>query len=1458
MTYPDGRGINGGRGVTGPTGQMCPGAVGRDWDESQHPRGQPDNAGQFGPGGGGHEDASHEGGGKKPGKGKAPKSGKGEAGAASQEGQHPGPGYSNEARLQHDGSIYTTNVYDAVLALYEHKHVELDQPRSVSTLIRKLGEEAQRWEKQGQHAPTFNLCDVTVEGTNLFCADTKGIPRIKMPQLDRGQTKEFLKYLKEQGYEVEKHRERADFLRATQDELSGAKVAANMVKLKNEDDHIGRRLVVSRDNYILDGHHHWAAKIGLDAKEGELSQATKVPVSRVDISITQLLREAEKFTGGKGHKSAEERAYVPDAPKIRIELWPQNDESEDGFLDRCMLRLTACIGPERAAEVCGDKWDVSAELGRGVVTRDMLRGELADNLALEPCGTCVACNPPSHIVRFAPDFRHGVFVRAHLDHDSAEAIYAWAQTLKLPDGASLVDPNEYHATLIYSKTPFDYVLDNDDKTYPSDDSTRKHLEVLGKDDDDKVLTLRFESHDLAKRFAALQAQGGVSDFPTYKPHVTIAEGVSADHDVSQHKVYTGRILFTSESAEPIDPDRQKSACNGAPARPDKDRHGHENDQRYQRVARGSEAAVGRIDAARARDRGQYLGKSSGHDGGRVHRALPGNGALARDWDEDKHPREPAGTPEGGRFAGGGAAEGGDGGESKTATVAHSTKDHQRFHAAISAAKASTRFGASVHVYEPDEYRSMRLYLSGDGKAGFALKGDDIVSAFKHADSKIEDFAGKALRQAVALGGRRLDAFDTVLPTLYSQAGFRAVARLAWSDQYAPPGWDKKTFEHFNGGEPDVVFMVHDPSYGKLYQPGDGKRVESYDEGIAEQEHALAAFRKKDWDEAKHPREPSGTPEGGRFAGGGAAEGGESKEPGAPKSVKLDPEVINVGGDEYNRETAARLESEYQRAKPAIEKLANDAVGAETERPQDTEDEDEEEEPYIPEEWDMLSASAQSEAEEKYVEWAKSDAISSESDYYYSEYAPHDAREQIAEQFNDGSEREWAEDALEEARHPEDEGGPLEPKLPDFPFTQAQILAALTINFEGNPGGSLHDPEFEWNDEYLDELKAPSKEQLRLPGIEAEEGHKLLTDDMREQIEKVIAKAFDKEGDDKAGNMDVPEWVEENAKESLSESWSSMDDSDKFEWVQAHTNIVEDESTGVPEKQSPVATVEEVDALPDKYDPLNSTSGTDYQRTQRLARYLSVERAMEVIKQRGLAETLPPKGEPEPIPDSQLRRDVTALDNKLWSAWKSSSTTNNGMLLQLATAAELGGRLNTEHFPEKPEAIREMANRHYENVGGWEGIKAYVRAKWEVTQYLLDKAGIKTLDLYRGIGIDQEKFDRFFALSRRVRAYAQAQEVHPQDGSPGTWRYLPTLEVVRNGAASTTTDRDVANGWSGGRGTKITLRAEVPRTAAVSVPAYGVNIHSEHEVVVAGTAWRGWDAWSGNAPPFDDVPLRQAA
>ena len=98
--------------------------------------------------------------------------------------------------------------------------------------------------------------------------------------------------------------------------------------------------------------------------------------------------------------------------------------------------------------------------------------------------------------------------------------------------------------------------------------------------------------------------------------------------------------------------------------------------------------------------------------------------------------------------------------------------------------------------------------------------------------------------AVELGARRLDAFDTVLPTIYSQNGFRVVARVKWVDEFAPDNWDKTTFSPWNKGEPDVVYMIYDPDYVPTketlkYKKSHGTIVDNPDEAVALQDAELA-------------------------------------------------------------------------------------------------------------------------------------------------------------------------------------------------------------------------------------------------------------------------------------------------------------------------------------------------------------------------------------------------------------------------------------------------------------------------------------------------------------------------------------------------------------------------------------------------------------------------------------------
>jgi hypothetical protein len=141
----------------------------------------------------------------------------------------------------------------------------------------------------------------------------------------------------------------------------------------------------------------------------------------------------------------------------------------------------------------------------------------------------------------------------------------------------------------------------------------------------------------------------------------------------------------------------------------------------------------------------------------------------------------------------------------------------RFQESITESKKVSKYGAAVYVYEPEEYQDMRMFLSKDGMTGFALKGDDIVSVFNNSESVYDGTTVSALMLAVQEGGRKLDAFDSALPNLYSMAGFRMSSRTAWNDEFAPPEWDKEIFKKYNNGEPDVVFMHYDPQSTKVYE-----------------------------------------------------------------------------------------------------------------------------------------------------------------------------------------------------------------------------------------------------------------------------------------------------------------------------------------------------------------------------------------------------------------------------------------------------------------------------------------------------------------------------------------------------------------------------------------------------------------------------------------------------------------
>ena len=209
--------------------------------------------------------------------------------------------------------------------------------QQISTIIDKLAELGKQAKEKGEKAPNFNLCQVSVPGTNLYCDGNKGIPREDMPQFkgtpepgspadklpkdENGEadTEEFFKeMLNKQGIKVSEPTEvPADRLKATQSELVGPKVAG-MSKVLADPNHpayekITAPIYVSNDGYVLDGHHRWAAIIAHNASNPDNQIPMNVRV--IDEPIVPLVKRSNSFAEQMGIRAKKADTGVAGGPQ---------------------------------------------------------------------------------------------------------------------------------------------------------------------------------------------------------------------------------------------------------------------------------------------------------------------------------------------------------------------------------------------------------------------------------------------------------------------------------------------------------------------------------------------------------------------------------------------------------------------------------------------------------------------------------------------------------------------------------------------------------------------------------------------------------------------------------------------------------------------------------------------------------------------------------------------------------------------------------------------------------------------------------------------------------------------------------------------------------------------------------------------------------------------------------------
>jgi hypothetical protein len=213
----------------------------------------------------------------------------------------------------------------------------------VSMKIDQLAKAAAEAKAAGEKAPNFNLCDITIPGTNLYCKGNKGIPREDMPQF-KGYAKpgsiadklpknsdgevdteaQFKVLLKRNGVAVSEPQEvAADQLKATQTELVGAKVAGMTKALETEPNHpkITAPIYVSNDGYVLDGHHRWAAVTSSAVASGKPAMMN---VRVIDMPIKDLVKISNDFADQIGIQQKKADANA-EAPKKEVTEVTTND-----------------------------------------------------------------------------------------------------------------------------------------------------------------------------------------------------------------------------------------------------------------------------------------------------------------------------------------------------------------------------------------------------------------------------------------------------------------------------------------------------------------------------------------------------------------------------------------------------------------------------------------------------------------------------------------------------------------------------------------------------------------------------------------------------------------------------------------------------------------------------------------------------------------------------------------------------------------------------------------------------------------------------------------------------------------------------------------------------------------------------------------------------------------------------
>lgn len=164
-----------------------------------------------------------------------------------------------------------------------------------------------------------DITNLTLDGTNLMSRDNLGIPRNEMPQIPTSKKAEYLALLEKRGVTVERDEVKASELKPIQADISGTtsgQILVRMLTSREPDEQQGfdgGAIVVSKDGYVIDGHHRWAAHVAMELAG---SGSHRMKVLRIGLPHDKLIQVTKQWNESQGIRGLELGQNNPKDPDM--------------------------------------------------------------------------------------------------------------------------------------------------------------------------------------------------------------------------------------------------------------------------------------------------------------------------------------------------------------------------------------------------------------------------------------------------------------------------------------------------------------------------------------------------------------------------------------------------------------------------------------------------------------------------------------------------------------------------------------------------------------------------------------------------------------------------------------------------------------------------------------------------------------------------------------------------------------------------------------------------------------------------------------------------------------------------------------------------------------------------------------------------------------------------------------